>query len=316
VTQRRPTRREHPVRGAPGARVAAQAKINLFLRILARESSGYHQLETLFARIELADEVSVRVRENGRSLDVVGPAIPAAGLGPVESNLAWRAAVLYQEAAGWPGGFEIAIAKTIPVGGGLGGGSADAGAVLRALNALNPDPLPQHRLFALSSALGADVPFLAAESPLALAWGRGERMMAFPALPARDVALLIPPFGVATADAFRWLAEARPERETTPPQPRMLFPQQLTSWGGVERLVANDFEPVVGARHPVVASAHEALSRLGAAAARMTGSGSTVFGLFDASPNDADVAALADESGCAVVMTRTAERVVAVERGG
>jgi 4-diphosphocytidyl-2-C-methyl-D-erythritol kinase len=307
--------RERPLAGATSARVAAQGKLNLFLRVLAREESGYHQLETLFARLELADEVAVRVRERGRDLDCGGPAMPERGLGPVESNLAWRAATIYQEAAGWPGGFEIAIQKVIPVGGGLGGGSADAGAVLRALNALNPDPLPQAGLFALASALGADVPFLAAEAPLALAWGRGERMMAFPALAARTVALLVPSFGVATPDAFGWLAESRRDARTAP-KPRMLFPQQLTTWEGVERLVANDLEVVVASRHPAIAVAREALSRVGAGVARMTGSGSTLFGLLDAPLGDADVAALADQSGCAVVMTRTAERVVAVERGG
>jgi 4-diphosphocytidyl-2-C-methyl-D-erythritol kinase len=314
VTSRR-GERDRPLAGASSARVAAQAKINLFLRVLAREESGYHQLETLFARLELADGIVVRVRERGRALDCGGPAMPEGGLGPVESNLAWRAAALYQEAAGWPGGFEIGVEKVIPVGGGLGGGSADAGAVLRALNSLNPDPLPQHGLFALAGSLGADVPFLAAEAPLALAWGRGERMMAFPALPGRPVALLIPPFGVATPEAFRWLTESRRDARSAA-RPRMLFPQQLTSWDAVTRLAANDLEPVVASRHPEIESAREALSRIGARAARMTGSGSTVFGLFDAAPSDADAAALGDESGCSVVMTRTAERVVAVERGG
>lgn len=308
--------RPGPLVDAVGARVRAQAKVNLFLRVLAREESGYHQLETLFARLELADDVVVRVRDRGRDVDVAGPAMPEGGLGPVESNLAWRAATLYAEAAAWPAGFEIAVEKRVPVGGGLGGGSADAGAVLRGLNALNPGPLPQHRLFALASALGADVPFLTAEAPLALAWGRGERMMAFPALPSCEVALLFPPFGVPTADAFRWLAEARRERGTgEAPQPRMLFPQQLTSWEGVARLATNDFEPAVAARHPEVGPARESLTRLGARIARMTGSGSTIYGVFDAPLAAADASALADDSGCAVVMTRTAERVVGVERG-
>ena len=308
--------RERPLAGAAAARVAAQAKINLFLHVLAREESGYHQLETLFARLELADEVVVRVAARGRALDCRGPAVPAGGLGAPEANLAYRAAVLYQEAAGWPGGFEIGVEKRVPVGGGLGGGSADAGAVLRALNALNPTPLPRHRLFALAGALGADVPFLTAEAPLALAWGRGERMMAFPALPARSVALLVPPFGIATGDAFAWLAEARAARgEGATSRPRMLFPQQFMDWGTVQRLAANDFEAVVALRHPDVATARDGLLRTGARAARMTGSGSTVFGLFDSAPSDADLAALRGETGCNTVMTRTAERVVAVEGG-
>ncbi|HWJ21062.1 MAG TPA: 4-(cytidine 5'-diphospho)-2-C-methyl-D-erythritol kinase [Gemmatimonadaceae bacterium] len=301
--------------GARAASVAAQAKVNLYLRVLAREASGYHQLETLFARLDLADRVVVRVRDDGhRALDCVGPAMPPAGLGAVESNLAYRAALAYADAAGWPSGFEIAVEKHIPTGGGLGGGSADAGAVLRVLNALNPEPLPQQRLFALASALGADVPFMTAEAPLALAWGRGERMMAFPALPARDVALLVPDFGVSTADAYGWLAERRAAEQegsgARGPAPRMLFPHQFVAWEPVYRLAANDFEPVVLARHPALAAARDALAAAGARIALMSGSGSTLFGVFDRPP---DAATLERAAGCAIRLTRTAERVVSVE---
>ena len=300
--------------GAVAARVDAQAKINLFLRVLAREASGYHQLETLFARLDLADRIVVRVREGGgRSIDCAGPALDSDAIGPAEANLGSRAAVAYAEEAAWPGGFAIEIEKQVPVGGGLGGGSADAGGVLRALNALNPTPLPQHRLFAVAAALGADVPFLTAEAPLALAWGRGERMLAFPALPPRHAALLRPPFGVATPDAFAWLSEARAGESASDgrqtPQPRMIFPHQFLEWESVYRLVTNEFEPVVGARHPEIGAAREALISAGARAARMSGSGSTVFGLFDEAP---DAAALERASGCKALITRTAARVVGV----
>ena len=117
----------------PTARIEAQAKVNLFLRILGREPSGYHQLETLFQRVSLADQVTVRTDVVGRSLECSG-----ADVGPVEQNLAWRAALAFSDAASWPDAFAIEVTKNIPVGGGLGGGSADAGAVLRALNAMAP----------------------------------------------------------------------------------------------------------------------------------------------------------------------------------
>ncbi|HET7456256.1 MAG TPA: 4-(cytidine 5'-diphospho)-2-C-methyl-D-erythritol kinase [Gemmatimonadaceae bacterium] len=300
--------------GARAAAVQAQAKVNLYLRVLAREASGYHQLETLFARLDLADRVVVRVRDDGRrSLDCAGPALPPSGLGPVESNLAWRAAEAYVATAGWPSGFAVELEKHIPAGGGMGGGSTDAGAVLRALNALNPTPLPQQRLFAIASSLGADVPFMTAEAPLALAWGRGERMLAFPALPPKDVALLFPEYGVATSEAFAWLAERRAaEREGggRGPAPRMLFPHQFVAWEPVYRMAANDFEPVVVARHPSLGVARDALAAAGARLALMSGSGSTLFGVFDAAP-DAD--SLAAASGCSVRLTRTAARVVSAE---
>ena len=101
------------------ARVEAQAKLNLFLRVFARDPSGYHQLETLFCRIALADTVTVGITDSGRSLDVSGARVPAGGLGPVEKNLAWRSALAYAAATGFPDGFRITIEKRIPVGGGL-----------------------------------------------------------------------------------------------------------------------------------------------------------------------------------------------------
>src|SRR5262249_8609737 len=138
------------------------------------------------------------------SMDCDGPAMPADGLGPVERNLAYRAAMTYAEATGWPNGFAIEITKRIPVGGGLGGGSADAGAVLRALDALSPHPL-RSRLVSLATSLGADVPFMTIDAPMAVAWGRGERLMPLPALAARPVLLVSPDVSISTADAYGWL---------------------------------------------------------------------------------------------------------------
>jgi 4-diphosphocytidyl-2-C-methyl-D-erythritol kinase len=285
------------------ASVTAQAKINLALRVITRERSGYHQIETLFARLELGDEVRVRADVSGRSLDAAGPAMPAGGLGPVERNLAWRAADAYAARSGWPRGFSIEIEKHIPVGGGLGGGSADAGAVLRLLDALNPAPLGPDRLLVLASALGADVPFLASEAPLALGWGRGERLLSLPPLPAREVRLVVPPFGVATADAYGWLDDAG-DRD---PEARLLAVESVAHWAGVAALAANDFERVVFHRHPELATAAERLRAAGARIALLAGSGSTVLGVFDVPP----AAGSLDGIPGRVVATRTATRVVA-----
>src|SRR5688572_21114512 len=100
---------------ARAVEVPAQAKINLRLRILAREASGFHQLETLLLRLELADTIRVRRTPSARTLDVAGA--PDAALGPAERNLAWRAAVAYADVAGWTDGFAIELEKRIPVGG-------------------------------------------------------------------------------------------------------------------------------------------------------------------------------------------------------
>ncbi|MGH7617030.1 MAG: 4-(cytidine 5'-diphospho)-2-C-methyl-D-erythritol kinase, partial [Gemmatimonadaceae bacterium] len=189
------------------AGVSAQAKINLRLRVLARETSGYHGIETIFLRLDAGDGVRVRIT-SGRALDCAGPAMPATGVGPMEKNLAYRAAVAYQEATGWPSGFAIEIEKRIPVGAGLGGGSADAGAVLRALDHLAPNPLAV-RLAELATPLGADVPFMTIENPMALAWSRGERLLPLHPPEARHVALVVPDFAVSTADAYGWFSSYR-----------------------------------------------------------------------------------------------------------
>lgn len=261
------------------ARLAAQAKVNLGLRVLGREPNGYHQLETLFARIDLADDLVITRTAHGCTLDCTG-----ADVGPVERNLAYRAALAYLEASGWATGLAIELTKRIPAGGGLGGGSADAGAVLRLLNAMAPTPLPPDTLASIALGLGADVPFLATSAPLALAWGRGERLLPVPSLPAREVLLALPPFGVETKAAFGWLAAERAGARGEPPVP--ITADQVTTWSGVSAWSRNDLEGPVEARHPTLASLRDAMIGAGAELTRMSGSGSTVFGVFagDAPP--------------------------------
>lgn len=304
------------------ARVLAQAKINLFLRVLAREASGYHQLETLFCRLDLGDRVVVRAGGSGRSLDCAGPRMPDGGLGPVERNLAWRAAVAYDEAAGWPGGFAIEIEKRIPTGGGLGGGSADAGAVLRCLDALSPRPLGAARLLGLATTLGADVPFLTATAPLALAWGRGERMLALRPLPPRPVALFVFASGIPTADAYGWLAESRaagPSADEPGLTATLLDRTALGSWRAVASLAHNDFERVVRPRYRVI---DETLSALRGAEgdvivgrggiALLSGSGSTVFAIRGSARGHIALELESESHVVELVASSTASHVVPV----
>jgi 4-diphosphocytidyl-2-C-methyl-D-erythritol kinase len=295
------------------ARTIAQAKVNLVLRVLAREATGYHQLETLFCRLDLGDDVTIRTDVRGRSLDCTGDAIPRAGLGPTERNLAWRAAVAYAEATGWPNAWAIEVVKKIPVGGGLGGGSADAGAVLRCLNALAPTPLSVHELLSLAAPLGADVPFLSTDDPLALGWGRGERMLALPPLPSRAVTLVCFAFGVSTPDAYAWLdaIQAAPR-----PRPARLSIDAVATWGAVALLAHNDFEAAVAPRYRDIARALEEL-RTSAAASNdassitlLAGSGATVCSISDAEQRDMPAV---HGASWRIVRTRTASRVVAVD---
>ena len=287
------------------ARVEAQAKINLLLRIVGREDSGYHQIETLFCRIALADSVTVRVTAKDRSLLCRGERMPAEGLGPPDRNLAWRAAAAYADTTGFPSGFQISIEKRIPVAAGLGGGSADAGAVLRALNALNPHPLPPATLLTLATSLGADVPFLTlSDAPLALAWGRGDRMAPLPGLPASAVWLLVPDATVSTAEAYRWFDEAGH------PAGKAVIPRaQFGTWEGVASVAANDFEAVVGERVPRIGRLlamlrnEELKGLLGPTGIiLMSGSGSTIA-VISGQPRAPHMSALPPFAGVTVMVT-------------
>jgi 4-diphosphocytidyl-2-C-methyl-D-erythritol kinase len=291
----------------PSVRIAAQAKLNLHLRILSREASGYHSIETIFHRIDLADDIALTITSGERTLDVTG-----GDTGPPESNLAYRAAASYSAHSGWPRGFRIELDKKIPIGAGLGGGSADAAAVLRALNSLSPQPIPGAGLSYLASQLGADVTFLASESVMALAWGRGERLLDLAPLPRRDILLMTPEFSVSTADAYRWLDEDR-DIQALPVIPLVMDRVALTTWDYITGFARNDFEAVVIARHPRLEGYLEALRRSRASFAAMTGSGSTIFGVLD---SPAQFAKIPTEHHAQVITTKTSIDVVQPLRVG
>ncbi|WP_310569012.1 hypothetical protein [Gemmatimonas sp.] len=262
----------------------AHAKINLVLRILARKASGYHGIETLFQLLELHDLVHVRVGTMAPSLTCAGPTMPVAGLGPMEHNLAWRAAAAYTTASGWNTGWEIEIEKQIPVGGGLGGGSADAAAVLRAFEALSPAPLGMEGLLQIAGTLGADVPFLVSGESRAWAWGRGDRLLPLPALPTASVWLAVFADGVNTGAAYAAFARAREARGDI--VPAFAYPADaFSSWASIAALAVNDFEPVVSAMHTGVAGylpllreiASERRASGAPAIGMMSGSGATCF---------------------------------------
>lgn len=287
-------------------RAFAQAKVNLALRILGRNPDGYHSIETVFLRLELADTVTVRVSEGTRSLrcDVMKGE-------NAEENLAFRAARLFAEATGWPRGFDIVIEKQIPIGGGLGGGSADAAAVLRILNRLSPQSVTDGKLLALAAALGADVPFLTSGEVMALGWGRGEKLEPLVPLPQRSVVLLVPSRGMSTVQAYGLVSAARGSYAM---RSRSLGADLFRSWDHAARHAVNEFEPFVGDVFPKLHGWLEVGARLGLLT-RLSGSGSTVF-MVDAGTKDAlqsAVASLRLDASTTVVRTRTATSVVPVE---
>ena len=265
--------------------VACHAKVNLFLRVLAREEDGFHSLETLFCLLDLADRLVVERREQpGVTIEVSG-----GDVGPAADNLAVRAARLVLEATGHRFGVHLELAKRIPVRAGLGGGSSDGAAALLGVNRVAGDAVPRHELLQFAARLGSDVPFLLSGAPLALGWGRGERLMRLAPLPEAPVLLLTPPVAVITADAYRWVDEARHglgRRGAV-----ALEAGALATWGDIARMAGNDFESAVFARHPEVREAFEALVTTRPTVCRMTGSGSTLFAVYR-SDRDRDDAAM------------------------
>jgi 4-diphosphocytidyl-2-C-methyl-D-erythritol kinase len=270
---------------SPALAVAAPAKLNLFLRVLGRETDGYHGLETLFCLVDLADEVRAERRE-GSGVTI---AVDGADLGPPADNLAVRAARLVLDATGNRFAVDLRLSKRIPVQAGLGGGSSDAAAALVLVNQLGGNPVPRHELLQLAARLGSDVPFCLSGGPLALAWGRGERLLQLPPLPAAPVLLLIPPVPVPTAEAYGWVDAARVSAGRRGAVALDL--DALSRWGDIGRMAGNDFESPVFGRHPEVRAAFEALVGTRPLVCRMSGSGSALFAVYR-SVRDRDEAAM------------------------
>src|SRR5262249_32319670 len=158
---------------------------------------------TLFTLLELADEITVETTSAGIDLQVEG-----ADTGPADENLATRAAEMVLAATGQRIGVRIRLIKKIPTRAGLGGGSSDGAATLHAVNALLGNPVPRHEILQFASRLGSDVPFFASHAPMALGWGRGERLFRLPSLPAVAALVAVPPFGVSTPEAYRQIDSA------------------------------------------------------------------------------------------------------------
>ena len=245
-------------RAADESRWPAPAKLNLFLHVTGRRTDGYHELQTVFQLVDLADTIAIRVREDGAIERPEGPA----GV-PADSDLAVRAARALKRASGTPLGASLRVLKRIPQGGGLGGGSSDAATTLLALNELWGCGLARDHLAALGLPLGADVPvFIKGLS----AWGEGigERLTPVE-LPERWYLIIHPGCAVSTGSVFQ-------SPELTRNSPVITIRDFFESGG------RNDCEPVVRRLCPEVGEALDWLGRF--APARLTGTGSCVFAAY------------------------------------
>jgi 4-diphosphocytidyl-2-C-methyl-D-erythritol kinase len=258
--------------------VAANAKINLWLRVFGRDSKGYHAIETLFQLISIADELVVERTDGGVTLAGAPPE-----LGAPKDNLVVKAAERFLRETGVPGGAAILLRKQIPWMAGLGGGSSDAAATLLALNQLHGHPLTTADLMTLGAELGSDVPFFLTGAALALGWGRGERLLALPALPSRPLLVVPPAAPVRTADAYAWIDKDRGVEHTG--EFAVVFPAgTLTDWDQVRRHSSNDFESAVAGHLPAIGHWVDRLRETDAFLVRLAGSGGAVVALYDSVP--------------------------------
>ncbi len=268
-------------------RVRAPAKINLSLHVLGATADGFHELRTVFQSIALHDTLTFRSARGPFRIACNDPSCPAD-----ETNLVWRAAALVWAAAhrrGKPCDLIVRLTKRVPMQAGLGGGSSDAAATLRACAALWDAKLTARQLSQFASTLGADVPYFL-EGGTALGTGKGDVLRPLEDAEARWVTLVLPAFGVGTKDAYSWWdADGR--------EP------------GAQSEVRNDLQAPVAARHPEIRRIVTRLTKIGAVQAMMSGSGSAVYGLFRNRQAAARAADLLRSRATRTLVTRTVNRM-------
>ena len=276
----------------------AFAKVNLSLRIKDARPDGYHDVQTILQGIDLVDRLKIIARRGPFAIRCTAPGVPLD-----RTNLVWKAAQLLWRRAGWDGeprDTVVTLQKNIPMQAGLGGGSSNAAAALVGLARVWKLRVPDDRMFAMAGELGSDVPYFLVGGT-ALGLGRGEEVFPLEDLPRLWVVLVFPPFGVSTRDAYGWLDEGRKRgREGFSRAPnenpsRPLFPHLD---------LANDLEAPVIRRHPLIGSLTHRLAERGALVAAMSGSGSTVFGVFRSEAGAVAAARALRKDGVRVLKTR------------
>lgn len=276
-------------------RVHACAKINLSLGVGAARADGYHQVRTVLQAIDLRDTLTFTARPGPFTIACNEASIPTDS-----RNLIWKAAYELSRAIGREtvDGIEVRLDKRIPAEAGLGGGSADAAATLRALAPLWNARLDGIGLGAVARLVGSDVPFFLVGGA-AYGSGRGDDLLPLADLRPFHVVLVKPPFGISTAAAYGWFDEDGGVQDA---------PRSLAAWPEAALSVRNDLEPPVARRHAQIAELVEQLEQTGAAAAAMSGSGSCVFGLFDSGARAARAARALSGPGLQILRAKTLGR--------
>lgn len=261
--------------------ILAPAKVNLFLAVLGKRPDGYHDVVSVMQKLDLADRLTLRREGSGITLHCSSATVP-----DDSSNLAWQAARLFFDQTGLQDDVCLTLHKKIPVAAGLGGGSSDAAAVLLGLNRLCSAGLSEERLLAMAARLGADVPFFVAGLKTALATGTGTKLQSIDGPAGYWLVLVNPGLAVSTRWVYENLlltSDRNPYKlsgYSDLPEYAASLLETVFQQGGSEQGLFNDLESVTVGKYPVIRTIKEQLLRDGAFAALMSGSGSTVFGLF------------------------------------
>lgn len=254
----------------------AYAKLNLTLEILGKREDGYHDLRSIMQQITLCDDIEIDV-ETGKDwkLESSDEQLPQDS-----TNLAWKAAGVFYKALGKdPQGISIRIQKRIPSQAGLGGGSADAAAVLKALNHHENDPFSLDELAVLGAKIGSDVPFCVLGGT-AMVTGRGETVTQLSPMADCFYCIAMPDFAMSTADVYAAFDKDGSSR--APDSEAMAKALEEGELMRIAGYVDNAFEPIVAGEHPGIYEMKAIMLDSGALGTAMTGSGSAVFGIFDA----------------------------------
>ena len=299
-----------------GVEVAAPGKVNLILRVLDRRPDSYHDLWSVMQTFDLSDTVIAETGGEGIRMTCEGADLPTDS-----TNLACRAAERTLARLGRRQGIRLVVRKRLPVAAGVGGGSSDAAATIRALTALLQTGWSRGEMAAVGGEVGSDVPFFF-YGPTALVEGRGERVSPLHLEGERWLLLVNPGIAIPTAWAYGKLAAARANRTPAPNRLPHIAPNPVTgepplvTWPDLLPLVENDFASVMEAEYPVLREIRLLLGARGAEAAMLSGSGSTVFGVF-ADERSARTAAegLDRRPGWRAWVTRTQGQPAAARRG-
>jgi 4-diphosphocytidyl-2-C-methyl-D-erythritol kinase len=292
-------------KGGRAVTVESFAKVNRSLRVLGKRRDGYHELDTIFQTVDLTDRMDFLEREDERLvLTIDGADLPA-----TEENLVLQAARALLARAGATRGADIHLSKKIPVGGGLGGGSSNAASTLRALSALWNLRVSEADLHSLAASLGSDVPFFLLGGR-ARGTGRGEILTPLPDGPQEWVLLVMPPFSLSTAEVYGAL-----------PAGALTDSAAATNLGASDPLGGpdrNDLEPAAESLQGELRRFRSALLDHGAASARLSGSGSTVFGVFgdeeSARHAHEGLAGLREETKATMTIVKTVSRAAFARR--